>query len=598
MPVTDLTPFRSVNFPKIDLKLEMRDDGTVLIRTTEILDIDFVLAAKEFNQTVLNSPNKTAIAERTSDGQWLKKTFFELKAEVDATAQWLLDRGANASTPIMIISGNSIAHAIIRTAALAVGAPFSPVSENYALLGAGGGFSRLKYAAELISPSFVFAETAAYADAANIFDEETVIISKEPEALGRPAENFNDIVSTKVSLDLTAISDGIDPDATAAILLTSGSTGKPKAVVHTNRMICAWKNLLMWTMKDSGAWDDLILVWLPWSHVSGLHTGIASLLNGTSLYLDSGKPIPGLFDQTIENIRELSLYQFLNVPSGYQMLADAMEADFSLRDAFFKEMRVLTFAGASMPQPLFDKIQKLAVESTGQRIVIVSGYGMTETTSGFMSTYYESEKVGAIGLPHPGAELKLVPFGDRYELRVKGATIFPGYLNRPDLTAPSFDEEGYYRTGDACTFVNQGNPHDGIYFAGRMSEEFKLNNGSWVATSTIREEILKALSPSVFEVLICGENQDYLGLLAWPNPMLGAPSIDDISERINAYNRENSTLSRKIKRLALLDTFPDLEGGEMTDKGTVNQRLSLKLRAENVQDLYAVRPSNGVLCFD
>jgi len=590
-------PFRPVAFPAVELSLDKRDDGTILLKNSAELDVEFDLVGKEFSQTVKCNPEKVAIAERDADGNWVKVTFATLKSEVDAVAQWLVNQGANGSTPLMIVSGNSISHAVIRFAALSIGVPVSPVSENYALLGGSSDYVRLRYAAELVKPRFVFAETAAFASAADVFEDAT-IITREPDAFTGTVENYSELLKTPVTDDLQGVIEAVDPDAPAAILLTSGSTGKPKPVVHTNRMITAWKNILLWSLKDTEAWDDLILDWLPWSHVSGLHTCLSAMLNGTSVYLDKGKPIPGLFDATVNNIRDLKLRQFLNVPSGYQMLADAMEKDEELRDAFFKDMLVLVFAGASLPQATFDKLQKLAVESIGQRIVIVSGYGMTETTSGFMSTYYETESVGAIGLPHPGAELKLVPCEGRYELRVRGITVTPGYLNLPEANASAFDDEGYYRTGDVCEFVDAAKPEKGINFAGRLSEEFKLNNGTWVSTSLLRTDILKALSPEVFEILICGENRDYIGVLAWANPMLGSITVEDLRSKLDNFNQSNATLSRKVKRLALIAEFPDLEGGEMTDKGTVNQRLSLKLRADRVDQLYANVVTDDVLRLD
>ncbi len=600
-----LPPFRPVKFPDVDLIVDKHSDGSIRIKTVaEEISLGYETVIDGLEKAAREQPNKVAIAERRSGltangeiGQWQETSFEVFFAHVNAAAEYLLNLGGGSDTPVMIISGNSVAHAVVRFAALAIGAPIVPLSENYALLGASSGFQRLKYAESFIKPRFVFAENEAYAEAAKVFDKDVHIISKTPHAFGGNVHEYQLMLNTKISSRLEDRKKSLNPDAAAAYVLTSGSTGKPKAVVQTNRMMIAWVKLMWWIMQDTGAWDEELLEWLPWSHVSGLHVSIAANLVGASLYIDKGRPLLGRFDETIANIRSLNLRYFTNVPSGYSMLATALEQDIALRDAFFKNMRVMLFGGAGLPQDVYDRVQKLAVEATGYRIHIISGYGATETTSGCTSTYYEVDEVGSIGLPGPGVELKLVPYADRYELRVKAPIVTSGYLGREELNSKVFDGEGYFCTGDACTFKITDYPEGGLNFAGRMSEEFKLSNGTWVAANDLRTDVLRALSPYVFEVLICGENRDHIGVLAWPNPAMGVPSLEKMEELIGAFNVNNVGSSRKICKFAFLMTPPLLENGEMTDKGTVNQRLSMSLREEDVKALFAATETQNVLSF-
>lgn len=588
--------FRNVKFPPVDLEIEKRPDGVLVMTPRASLEFDSPTVIEGFNAGAEISPEKIALAERGADGEWSTKTFQGLKSDVHSVAQWLLDNGGGPDTPVMFISGNSIAHATVRYGALAIGAPIAPVSENYALLGAKSGFEKLEYAISLIRPRFIFAETSAFADAVRACAGDAVVISAQPDAVPGAAA-YVEIINTKVSDDVVAASARIDPDAPAAFMLTSGSTGRPKAVIHTNRMMRACVAQSWWAMKDTGAWDNMILEWLPWSHVSGLYVSIAAALVGGSYYIDGGRPLPGRFDQTLENIRDLSLNYYTSVPAGYSMLADALEQDAALRDHFFKNMRLMLFGGAALPQPLYDRLQALAIASVGERILITSGYGATETTSGCMSIYFPTETVG-IGLPLPGLSLKLLPHQGRFEVRMKGCHITPGYLGRDDFKETSLDDEGFYRTGDTAEFIDAHVPEHGLRFAGRLSEEFKLNTGTWVAGGALRVSLLKALGPEVMEMLICGENRDRIGILAWMSPRAGEGALEMVRRKIESYNQTNSTSSTRVRRFGILVTPPDSERGELSEKGSVNQALAIRRRTAEVDALYADPPPNGLLTFD
>lgn len=548
--------------------------------------------------TAARLPNKLAIAERNTGGDgWRGKTFSELKRDVDGLAQWLIDCGAGPDTPVLIVSGNSVAHAAMRYAAMSVGAPITPVSENYALLGAKGGYERLKYVVSLIRPRFIFAETAVFAGAVEaVAPSEAVILSREPDAMAGAA-SYETAIATKPTETVAARVAALDPDAPAAYMLTSGSTGKPKAVIQTQRMICANLYQGWMTLGRAAGWDDVLLEWLPWSHVSGAFSSMAGALFGGTFYIDGGKPAPGRFEETLRNLREIPLRYFTNVPSGYAMLADALEQDAELRRVFFSKLRLALYGGAGLPQALYDRFQRLAIETVGKRIFFTTGYGATETTSGCMSIYFDTEEVG-IGLPMPGLSLKLTPIGERYEIRLKGPVITPGYLGREDLRDHMFDEEGYYRIGDAAVFCDPDRPERGLKFAGRLAEEFKLDNGTWVSAGALRAALLETLAPHVVDVLVCGENRFGVGVLAWRSPAAQAEPVEALAERLAAFNANNPGASMRVRRFAFLDEPPNAEAHEISDKGAVNQALAKRRRAADIERLYQTPPPAGVFAFD
>ena len=591
-------PYRPVQFPPVDLNIERRSDGVIIMTPNAGLEVGVSSVPKGLARSAIRTPLKTAMAERDETGAWRKVTFRELKRDADAVAQWLTDHGADRRAPVLIISGNSIAHAVMRYGAMAAGAPVTPVSANYALLGGGGGYERLKHVIDTVKPRFIFAETKEFAPAvAAAAPEETLIISRAPEHFPAGCNDFQDLLDTAPGPDLEARIDALDPDAPAAYMLTSGSTGKPKAVIQTQRMITA--NLFQgWaTLGKAAGWDDVLLEWLPWSHVSGAFSSMAAAIFGGSFYIDGGKPAPGLFDETLRNLREIPLRYFTNVPFGYAMLVDALERDDALQAMFFEKLRLMLYGGAGLPQPLYDRLQALAVKTTGHRIFLTTGYGATETTSGCMSIYFDTDKVG-IGLPMPGLSVKMVPSGERYELRMKGTMVAKGYLGREDLAPEIFDEEGFYRIGDTAVFHEPDAPEQGLAFAGRLSEEFKLANGTWVAAGNLSAQLLKALSPHVGNLLICGENRNDIGVLAWLAPHTDFADVrDDIAARIAAFNAAHPGASTRVKRFGVLAEPPNAEAHELSDKGTINQALAKRRRAGDIDRLYQIPAPDDILLF-
>ncbi|MEL6364438.1 MAG: AMP-binding protein [Pseudomonadota bacterium] len=589
-------PFRPVDFPPVDLEIETRADGTTVLTPRTPLEYAARSVPEGLARQAARVPDRAYLCERGPDGGWRRQSFAETAARAGATARRLAAMTIPAGRPVLIVSGNSIAHATVRYGAMAAGVPVCPVSANYALLG--GGYERLKHVVDLVRPALIFAETSAYADAARAVSD-VPVLTRDPDAFGAGAEDYAEWTAGGDAADFAGLARDINIDAPAAYMLTSGSTGKPKAVVQTQRMLTASLSQGWMALGRAAGWDDTLLEWLPWSHVSGAFSSMAAAIFGGTFYIDAGKPLPGLFDETVRNLREIPLRYFTNVPAGYAMLADALEADEALRETFFSKLRLMLYGGAGLPQSLYDRIQRLAVETVGARIFFTTGYGSTESTSGCMSIYFPTEEVG-IGLPMPGLSAKLVPNADRFEVRLKGPNIMGGYLDAPEASAVAFDEEGFYKTGDTAVFRDADDPAKGLGFGGRLAEEFKLATGTWIAGGAVHAELRRVLEPYLLDLLVCGENQAEIGVLAWPKPGRSADDADfraAVAERIEAHNSANPQSSRRVGRLAFLAEPPDPNAHELSDKGSVNQALAKRRRAAEVEALYAEPAGAGVLTF-
>ncbi|MEP2180262.1 MAG: AMP-binding protein, partial [Marinomonas sp.] len=426
---------------------------------------------------------------------------------------------------------------------------------------------------------------------------------------------FTDLAATKPSEGVTSASEAIDPDGVAKVMFTSGSTGAPKGVplTHEGLLVAAESNLTTMGNLDEGT--GVRLDWAPWSHVFGATTLSLSIIDGGTFYIDEGKPVPALFGRTVQNLAEVQPDFFMNVPSAIAMLIEAMEVDEALAAKALEKMTALGYGGAALPADIVERFETLAIRHTGQRITIVCGYGTTETGPGGGFVYWPTDMTGTLGLPHPGFAMKLVPLGDgRYDVRVSSKAVTKGYVNRPELNATIFDEHGFYRTGDCVRFIKKGDPQSGLIFAGRLNEEFKLLNGTFVRVGEVRIALLDALAPLVKEVVICGENQSEIRVLAWLNPEgLGAlhhdPAADietlnaspairaEISAKMAAYNKANSSASTAVRAMRLLAVPPQLDHGELTDKGSVNQRAVKERRAGDVASLFSTDSDGANLQF-
>jgi feruloyl-CoA synthase len=594
-------PFRQTDFLPVDLAVERRSDGAIVLRSRIPLRefepcLPRVLAAQ-----AARLGNKPYLVQRQGpQREWTPHSYTQTKRDTDAIAQWLLDRGIARDRPILLLSGNSICHALVKLGGMAAGVPACPVSANYGLMDAN--FTRLRHVVQLTRPGVIFVENAKpFARAlAEVDFGDAIVLTATPEDAPHGAASLRDALSTPVTGAVAERIAALRGEDHAAYMLTSGSTGPPKAVVQTYANIAANIAQALQTIGAAAGWSGTTMDWLPWNHVSGAFGKMLTLVAGGTLYIDEGKPVPGpLWQESLRNLREVPGSYYVNVPLGYQLLVEALEADEDLRRTFFRDLRVLLYGGAGLPQPIYERLQRLAVETIGKRLMLISAYGSTETTSGCLAIHFETDKVG-LGVPMPGISVKLVPVDTRYEVRIAGPVVTPCYLRDPQRTAESRDEEGYYRMGDLAVFHDAERPEQGLAFAGRLAEEFKLGSGTWVSGGQLRVELLRRLAPLVDELVLCGEGQTTVGVLAWPNraalESAGVAGLHStIRERLVAHNAANPGASTSVRRLLLLKEPPNPGAHELSDKGTVNRSAVLARRAAEVERLYEEPPDATVI---
>ncbi|MBX9614955.1 MAG: AMP-binding protein [Caulobacteraceae bacterium] len=598
-------PYHDAQLLPVDLAVDRRRDGTILITSRiPLAEHDWNLP-RVLASIAATRPEAPALSRRAGGtGDWQTTHYGELKRQCDAVSQWLLDHPTPG--PVLMMGANSVAMAAFIFGTMAIGVPSAPVSPQLALMG--GDLARLRHVLKLLKPTVLFVEDARpLAAGLNAVElGHVTIITGTPEVFTRPTVSLAEVLATPVTAAVAASIDALTAAGTVQFLLTSGSTGLPKAVPTSLANVAA-NNAA--NLQLSGLeWTSEMLNWMPWHHAAGAGILRAVLLTGGHMYLDDGKPVPGLFDLSVRNLKERPVRYYVNVPAGFALLVDALEADPAFQAIFFSELRLMLYGGAALSQALSDRLQRMAIAQTGHRILMISAYGATETTSGFMAIYDYTETVG-LGLPLPGPTIKLVPDGERYELRVRGATVTRGYHDDPERSAAAFDEEGFYRTGDLTRFIDPENPDRGLAFAGRMAEEFKLATGAWVSGGEMREAALRALSPLVTEVVLADDNRPCLCVLVWPSAdgvraETGLPLEEAIGSgalaaalqaRLDAHNRSVSGASRRIERLSLLLTPPDPNAHEVSDKGSINRRAVLDRRHAEVERLYETPVPPGVV---
>ena len=604
-------PFRDAGLMPVDLEVETRPDGVMTVRSR------IPLAAHDWNvpRAILNAarsrPDKPAIARREGGtGAWRYTHYGEFADQCDAFAQWLIDQDLPRGAPVMIMGPNSAAFAVAVMGAMAAGAPAAPVSMQSAMLG--GDLGRMRHVIDRIRPAVISVEDAGPVAAAlsTLGLENVVVVTATPDVVKTPrVADFAAVLATPVTEAVGARLETLKPDDHAHYLLTSGSTGLPKVVAVSYANLAANTAQAVQATGDVLRWDGRILNWLPWHHTAGASVLRATLLAGGVFYADDGKPLPGLLDISLRNLKEMPVEYYTSVPLGFALLADALEADAELRRVFFSELRLMLFGGAALAQPVFDRIQKMAIAETGHRIMMTSAYGSTETTAAFLAGYAYTDKVG-LGLPLPGVTLKLVPAGgERWEVRVKGPNVTRGYLNDPERSAAAFDDEGFYCMGDLATFITPGDVAGGLAFAGRLADEFKLSTGAWVYGGPTREAVLNALSPLVTDLVLCEENRPCLGVLVWPSvegvkqelgleigeALTSGRLAQAISERLAVHNAAHPIASMRIHRAVVLTTPPDPNAHEVSDKGSINRRGVIDNRSDEVARLYADTPDTGVI---
>jgi feruloyl-CoA synthase len=538
--------------------------------------IDYLARAAELR------PNTTFLAEREASKQWRRLTYAQASRDTAAVATWLIRQGLGPqSAPVMILSENSIEHALLMLGAMRAGVAVVPVSPTYSF---GNDLSRLGYAVELTEPALVYAGDAVrYAAALEYV--------KAPGRQTVAGQQFSALLRDVDEAAVAARRLLIGDDTIAKILLTSGSTGRPKGVINSHGNIAGSVQMIRLVSEPfNPERTHTIVDWLPWHHAFGGNAQFNGVLaQAGTLYIDTGRPVPGLFDATIENLREISPTSFGCVPAAFGALAAALERDADLRQKFFKNMRALGYGGALLPQPIWERMQRVAVQEIGEQLPFGTGWGMTETTATGVAVYWNTVRTGLLGLPQPGVTLKLVPTGDRMELRIKGPHIMSGYYKADALNAAAFDEEGYFRTGDAVRWVDPQRPIEGLEFAGRTAEDFKLLSGTWVQASIVRRDLVEALQPYVSDAVICAPDHPWLGALVWLNVADDERSRTGLAEKLAAFNHARQGSADTIARLLILKDPPSPEAGEITDKRSINQRLVMQRRASEVELLYAHR---------
>lgn len=571
------------------VELETRPDGSRLMRSLEPLDPGPPTLLHAFRDQAASHPDRLLLAERSADG-WRRVTWGEARHTVHRLAQGLLSRGL-AEHPVMILSGNSVEHLLLTLAAWTVGVPVVPASTAYSLQSAD--HAKLRAMAELVSPGVVFAQDASFARALTAVSgaAQVLVAGGDVDTALRLADLEED-----PSGDVDARAEARQPDSVAKILFTSGSTGTPKGVVNPHRQLVANQQQMRQVWPFLADEPPVLLDWLPWSHTFGGNHNVGLVLrNGGSLWIDDGKPWPGLVERTVRNLQDVQPTVYFNVPAGYSALLPLLERDADAASAFFARLRLGFFAAAALPQQLWDRVEKLAADH-GSSMRMTTSWGLTETGPAATTTHFSVRRSDCIGVPLPGVELKLVPSGGKTEVRLRGPNVTPGYYRRDDLTADAFDEEGFLRTGDAVELVDPADPAQGLRFRGRIAEDFKLSTGTFVSVGTLRPALLSASGGLLQDAVLTGQDGDHVGALAWlhadhthrcgpgggPEPALR----QELQECLDRLAADGGGSSQRVERLLLLTEPPELDAGEITDKGYVNQRAVRERRALLVRTLH------------
>lgn len=599
------------------VSVDRRPDGTQLLRSGIPFPDTYTRCVGDwFEHWAKAAPDRLFLAERDRAGAWVRLSYGEARRRVLAIATWLLGQKLSAERPVVILSDNSIEHALLMLAAMHIGVPSSAISPGNSLMSKD--FVKLKGNIELLRPGLIYADPVErFAPALAAIGElhDGVVVAGGNSAPTAGTLPFAMLERDADEAAVMAAFARITPDTIGKFLFTSGSVGTPKAVINTQRMMCSNQTAkaLMWPFL---AGEPPVLVeWLPWSHTFGSNHNMNMVLRwGGSVYIDDGKPTPALLERTVNNLKEVSPTMYFNVPRAYDMLVPLLREDAALRESFFRRLKFIFYAGAALPHHLWSALEELSEATTGRKVMIVSSWGSTETAPMATDCHFDAIRSGVIGVPIPGTTLKLVPSADKLEVRVKGPNVFPGYWKQPEITAKSFDEEGFYMIGDAVEFVDPARPELGLLFDGRIGEDFKLLTGTWVHVGSLRVAGIDAMKPIAQDIVVTGHDRDEIGFLVFPNipecrrlcPGL-APDASLVDVLMNPEIRsrirhgmammkgKGGGTSTYPTRALLMAEPPSVEAGEITDKGYINQRIALGRRADLVEFLHADLPDKTVI---
>lgn len=599
-----MIPWRSVPLGDLTPVIDARRDGTVVMRAAQPLEPYPRTLTERLNRWADAAPDRTLLAWRAGE-TFARITYASAQEDVQSLGQALLNRGLTPDRPLAILSGNDVHHLLLALAAQHVGVPYAPISPAYSLISSD--FVALRHVLGQLAPGLVFvADRRRFSRALSAAVDPGVEII---EAVSMP-----ELLDTTATADVEQRHQAVDPDHVAKILYTSGSTGVPKGVINTHRMLCSNQQMILQTLPLLGEEPPVLVDWLPWHHTFGGNHNIGLVIyNGGSLYIDEGRPLPGGFGESVRNLREVSPTIYLNVPKGYEELVIAFRSDPVLARKFFGRVRVLFYAAASLSQHVSDELQSIAAATCGERLVLVTGLGSTETAPMAVCRPWPDELSSAVGLPVPGVEAKLAPVGNKIELRVRGPNVTPGYWREAALTAAAFDEDGFYCMGDAVRPIDTADLSKGLVFDGRIKEDFKLSTGTWVSVGPLRARIVQHFAPYLRDAVITGENRDHVGMLGVPDveacrslctdlpcdaPASTVLRHQAVRERITRllveFSAAASGSATRVVRAAILEHPPSLDAGEVTDKGSLNQRAILERRRALVDELYA-REWQGLL---
>ncbi|WP_460233544.1 feruloyl-CoA synthase [Aurantivibrio plasticivorans] len=588
----------------------VRADGCTIVSNTTPLDEYPITLLDRLVFWAGEKPDHTFIAERSGgDGTpWRKLSYRTALDQVRHIASRLAVEDLSAERPVAILSGNSIDHALVALAAMYIGVPYAPLSPQYSLISTD--YSKLKHCLNLITPGMIFVDDGSLyekAIAASADDSVNVLVTKNL-LQNRASHLLSDFLDTDISPSIDELHGNIDGDTIAKFLFSSGSTGKPKAVINTHKMWAANQQMIKQALpfideNKNGGVSPVLLDWLPWNHTfGGNHNFGITLFNGGTLYIDNGKPTPNGIASTVANLKEVSPTVYFNVPKGYEELVKYLETDDALCESFFKNVSMLFYAGAGLSQPVWDALEALSLKTTGEKVIIVTGLGSTETAPSALFTTGDNGFAGWLGLPVSGVDAKLVPAGGKTEIRFKGDSVTPGYWREPKLTENAFDEEGYYRTGDAVLYVDKNDLNRGFSFDGRISEDFKLDTGTWVSAGPLRAQFLNQFGNLVADVVIAGRDKPAVSALVFPDYSVcrqlagGAQSEVDIANNDNVKAKFSALLkelakgatgsSNKVIAISLQTRAPELDAHEITDKGSLNASAIQSNRADVIDSLY------------